>query len=144
MMKEYSIMLKYPNLSPENLVIDIKRWLESGGSPHVTKPDTGSSLLHDAAAYQDVAAIEYLYALGCDVNLRDAIGDTPLHVAVLFEVDTSIQTGEALDFKVTKRLIELGADTTIQNILGDTVADWIDTQGDEIRARYEEILSQTD
>jgi hypothetical protein len=51
-------MMKYPNLSPENLVGAIKHWIESGGSPHITHPDSGWSLLHTAAEHQDVAAID--------------------------------------------------------------------------------------
>ena len=136
-------MLKYPNLSDENLVATVKQWLESGGSPHITHPDSGWSLLHYAADFQDVAAIEYLAELGCDLNVRDSYGQTPLHLAVDSEIDDTVQTGEALDFKVTRRLIELGAELTIRDNKGKTPLDWIDNYGEEARARYEEMLTQT-
>jgi ankyrin repeat protein len=84
-----------------------------------------------------------LYELGCDLNVRDSYGQTPLHLAVDSEIDGTNQTGEDLDFKVTKRLIELGADLTIQDNKGETPLDWIDNYGEEARTRYEEVLSQT-
>lgn len=37
--------------------------------------------LHYAAAYNQVAAIEALCALGCEVAVQDAVGSTPMHVA---------------------------------------------------------------
>jgi cytohesin len=37
--------------------------------------------LHYAAAYNQVAAIEALCALGCEVAVADAVGSTPMHVA---------------------------------------------------------------
>jgi ankyrin repeat protein len=136
-------MLKYPNLSDENLVLAIKQWLESGGSPHITHPDSGWSLFHYAADFQDLAAIDYLYELGCDLNVRDSYGQTPLHIAVDSEIDDTVQTDAALNFKVTQRLITLGADLTIQDNKGKTPLDWIDDYGEVARARYEEVLSQT-
>lgn len=53
--------------------------------------------LHYAAAYNQVAAIEALCALGCEVAVQDAVGSTPMHVAA----------GEG-HLEAVKALIELG------------------------------------
>jgi ankyrin repeat protein len=108
-------MSTYPDFSSGNLVLTIKRWLENDGSPHAIINECGESFLHVAAEHADVGAIEYLFALGCDLNVRAPDGIKPLHIAIDYEIDGSNQTGKPLDFKATKRLIELGAELTIQD-----------------------------
>jgi ankyrin repeat protein len=55
--------------------------------------------LHAAAARGDTNKIEQLVAAGADVNLRDAYGRTPLHVATFAKQRAAVQT-----------LIKAGAD----------------------------------
>ena len=59
----------FPDLREILFLDDVKRWIESGGSPHVVRSESGSSLLHIAAEFQCVEAIEYLIAL----NIIDKI-----------------------------------------------------------------------
>lgn len=55
--------------------------------------------LHAAAARGDTTKIEQLVAAGADINLRDAYGRTPLHVATFAKQRAAVQT-----------LIKAGAD----------------------------------
>jgi ankyrin repeat protein len=131
-----------PNLISGRLVSSIKRWLESGGSPNWTNNLSGWSFFHLAAEDSDIEAIEYLFALGCDINARDIYGQTPLHLAIDADIDGSNQTGEPIDFHPTRRLIELGADLTIQDNEGKTPLDWVDDYGKYARAVFDKMLSE--
>jgi ankyrin repeat protein len=130
----------FPAFSTETFLNDIERWVADGGSVETTDPRNGWSLLHIAAEMQDIAAIEYLINSGCDPNRRDNHGQTPLHIAVDSEIDGAIQTEEPIEYRVTKRLIELGADATRQNDRGETPMDWIDRYGEKARSKFEEVL----
>jgi uncharacterized protein len=133
-------MSRYPDFSSGNLVLTIKRWIDNGGTLHQVINDSGWSFLHVAAEYSDVAAIEYLFSSGCDLNVRDFNGTTSLHRAIDAEIDGSVQTDEPLDFKTTKRLIELGADLTIQDNAGDTPIDVVDAYGERARIIFDKML----
>lgn len=56
------------------------------------------------------------------------------------DIDGAIQTEEPLEYRATKRLIELGADATIQNDKGETPMDWVDRFGEKARRRFDEIV----
>jgi ankyrin repeat protein len=131
---------KFPVLREERYLDDVKRWIEQGGSPHVTQSEGGWTLLHIAAEYQCVEAIEYLISLNCNPNLVDAFGQTPLHIAVDSEIDATTQVGATLNYKTTKRLIELGADLTTRDNRGKTPLDWIDKYGTAARQKFDEIM----
>ena len=112
--------MAFPRFSEETFLKDITKWIETGGSAGILHPESGWSLLHFAAEFQDVAAIEYLINSGCALNLRDKDGQTPLHIAIDSEIDAAIQNGESLEYRATRRLVELGADTTIQDSRGES------------------------
>src|SRR2546423_5118514 len=121
--------MAFPIFTSEHFLRDIKQWVESGGSANAIHPKSGWSLLHVAAELKDVAAIDYLIEAGADPNQRDIYGQTPLHIAVDSEIDGARQMQEPLEYKVTKRLIELGADTTIRDNQDKTPIDWVDGYG---------------
>jgi len=125
----------------ESCYRDIKRWIEAGGSIQVAHPRTGFTLLHLASEFQCVEAVEYLIGLGIDPNILDSNGQTPLHVAVDSEIDSSVQTGGPLLYKTTKRLLELGADPNLKNRKGESPLDWIDGYGEKARRRFNEIMN---
>src|SRR6185295_10928034 len=125
--------MKFPDISEEHCLNDIKRWVETGGSAQVVHPESGWSLLHVAAEFQCVEAVAYLVSVGCDPNLRDVYGQTPLHFAVDSEIDAVSQVGAPLLYKTSKRLIELGADPGIKDNQGKTPIDWINGHGAEAR-----------
>src|SRR5689334_14882706 len=122
--------MNFPMIREERCLADIKRWIEGGGSTDVIHSRSGSTLLHLAAEFQCVEAIEYLIGLGMDPNILDANGQTPLHIAVDSEIDSTVQTGVPLLYKATKRLIGLGADLNRKNIQGETPMDWINGYGE--------------
>jgi uncharacterized protein len=132
--------MMFPEFSHETFLKDIKRWVESGGSIETTDPKGGWSLLHIAAELKDVAAIEYLINSGCSPNRRDNYGQTPLHIAVDSDIDGAIQTGEPLEYRATKRLIELGADAMMQNDKGESPMDLVQRYGERAKRRFDEIV----
>jgi hypothetical protein len=95
-----------------------------------------------AAEYSDVSAIEYLFSLGCDLNVPASHGLTPLHRAVDADIDASIQTREPLDCKATKRLIELEANLTIEDNKGDTPIGVVDASGGPARIIFDKMPMQ--
>jgi hypothetical protein len=82
--------MQLPGLRQESFFKDLKAWIEAGGSPMVHLPRDGWSLLHLAAEFQDLEAVEYLIALGCDPNTADFHGHTPLHIAVSIDIDGDV------------------------------------------------------
>jgi|SRR6266508_3779197 len=132
--------MNFPIIREESCFRNIKRWIEAGGSTQATHPRTGFTFLHIAAEFQCVGAIEYLIGLGLDPNTLDLNGQTPLHVAVDSEIDSTVQTGAPLLYKTTKRLIELGADLKMKNRQGETPLDWINGYGEKARRRFNEVM----
>jgi ankyrin repeat protein len=133
--------MTFPIYTQDRFLEAVMNWIESGGSANVIEPRLGWSLLHLAAEFQNVAAIEYLIAAGADPNQRDPYGRTPLHIAVDSEIDGAVQTEEPLEFKATKRLIELGAETTLRDMGGRTPVDTVDSYGDEARKIFKETVN---
>src|SRR5882724_11026151 len=132
--------MTFPEFSRGTFLKDIKRWVENGGSVETTDPENGWSLLHFAAEFQDIAAIEYLIESGCNPNWPDKNGQTPLHIGVDSDIDGAIQTEEPLAYRATKRLIELGADATIHNDKGETPMEWVDRFGEKARRRFDDEI----
>lgn len=82
----------------------VSRLVTSGEiSPKLTD-SKGSTLLHWAASYGDVALTELLLAHGAVIESRDSYGQTPLHVAVM-----------GGSFAVVDALLNLGADPNPAN-----------------------------
>lgn len=133
--------MAFPRCSEEHFLEDMKKWIESGGSANAIEPRQGWSLLHVAAEFQNIAAIEYLINAGADPNQCDQHGQTPLHIAVDSEIDGAVQMREPLEYKAAKRLIELGAQTTIRDSQGKTPIDWVDGYGNEARKRFNEVVN---
>jgi ankyrin repeat protein len=133
--------MNFPIILEESCYTDIKRWVEGGGSTQVTHPRTGFTLLHFASDFQCVAAVEYLIGLGMDPNILDSNGQSPLHVAVDSEIDSTVQTGGPLLYETTKRLLELGADLYLKDRKGESPLDWINGYGEKARRRFNEIMN---
>ena len=81
---------------------------------------------HFAAESGATGDIEVLVASGADVNTIGDIGNTPLHSAAMMG-----------KFPAAKRLLELGADPTIKNELGQKALDVAEIGGHE---RLAELL----
>lgn len=58
----------------------LKRSLSTLHLPVTTADSNGFSFVHAAAAYNQLVVLEWLlHQEGCDVNVQDSDGDTPLH-----------------------------------------------------------------
>lgn len=132
--------MQVPRFREESFFRDIKAWISTGGSHTALLPRDGWSLLHLAANFQDVEAIEYLISMGCDPNSLDANGQTPLHIAVDSETDGAVQTGEPLLYTVVKRLVELGANPSISDNDGKTPRDLASLYGPRARMEFDQAL----
>lgn len=132
----------FPSYTEEHFLRDIKKWVDEGGTPKIVRPENGESLLHQAAEFQDVAAIEYLIEAGCDPNRQDNYGQTPLHIAIDSEIDGTIQTECQLEYTATKRLIELGAKTSIADNQGATPIDWVERYGEVAKEKFKEAVRE--
>ena len=133
-------MTPFPTFSEETFFKDIKEWIESGGDAKAISSQSNWSLLHLAAEFQDIAAIEYLINLGCDPNLPDVYGQTPLHIAISIDIDAAIQNDQPLEYKATKKFIELGADITVKENQGKTPIDWVDCYGEVARKMFDDLF----
>lgn len=81
---------------------------EIGGA----RNEHGDSLLHNLAAEGDDNAVATLLKIGCDVNVRNNFGSTPIECAAWRE-----------EYSVVCQLIDAGADVTIADSTGFTVVE---------------------
>lgn len=84
----------------------LRRFLQSGESPHQPGPD-GITPLHLAALYGRTMAVSTLLDYGADPNVRTALGATPLHFSA-----------HAGHYGATLALIGAGADLQIRDEMG--------------------------
>uniref|UniRef100_A0A7S2PQG5 Uncharacterized protein n=1 Tax=Leptocylindrus danicus TaxID=163516 RepID=A0A7S2PQG5_9STRA len=107
---------------PDNIVIEtstpwvaasdgnlatLKKSLESLRLPITCADDNGYTLLHAAASYSQMEVLEWLTSQeGCDLNVQDSDGDTPLHHCDAVEA--------------AQLLIERGASVDVKNNAGET------------------------
>lgn len=87
--------------------------LVSAGYDPKARQGDGSTLLHLVASRGSVTLLEALLPYGIDINAQDEQGLTALHRAAL----------TARDAKMLTRLVELGADKSLQTEMGETAYD---------------------
>lgn len=102
----------------------LKLLVGAGYDPKARQGD-GSTLLHHIASRNQLDLLEALLPYGLDINAQDEQGLTPLHRAAL----------TARDGKMLARLLELGADKSLQTEMGETAYDI---------ARESELLAEAD
>lgn len=107
------------------LAKDIERYLEAGGDINRRHPDSGWALLHFAAEDRNSAVIRLLVSRGANLNAQDRFGQTPLHIAVDSDLDTSGRDGHpATDMPTTLELVAAGADRSVTAADGRTPRDF--------------------
>ena len=110
---------------PRGLTIkDVEHYLAEGGDIN-RRTEYGNTLLHTAADNQQLDLVEFLIARGADVNARGACGYTPLHYAVDIECNTQCRPNyySPAEFRVTKLLLQAGADDSLRDENGQTARD---------------------
>lgn len=60
----------------------IRIFIEYGADPNTVYPN-GQNLIHEAAKEGNDDAIKFLHSYGCNVDIQDNSGATPLHVVIL-------------------------------------------------------------
>ena len=85
----------------------MKRALAEGAAPNTRDPESGSTLLANAALMGRTEIVALLLEHGADINARSKDGGTALHAAAFL--------GRA---ETVKLLLDKGADTTIQHNMG--------------------------
>jgi hypothetical protein len=88
-------------------------------------PRSGDTVLHVAAAHNDIALVELCMGYGVDVDPVNAQGETPLHLAA-----TKAET------PVVRLLVELGADLNFSNGNGESPLMLVCRRGLSDAARY--------
>ena len=120
---------------------DIRAFLDGGGDVNCLDQRSGWTLLHFAAEDANPEVIRLLVASGAQLDLPDLGGQTPLHLAVDSDLDTSSRNGRrATAMPTTQTLIELGADETRRAADGATPCDFAAAYGQE--ALYDALSRQ--
>lgn len=102
----------------------IKRYVSTGGDINAACDEWyGGTLLHGAAQGRRINIIEWLVENGANVDATDDSGNTPLHIAVLEEIEGSFHYGRLSDFKASKALVAAGCNTTLRNQKGEKPKD---------------------
>ena len=101
----------------------VKQALTDGADPNTRDPQSGSTLLANAALMGHTKVVALFLEHGADVNVRSRDGGTALHAAAFL--------GRA---ETVKLLLEKGADATLKNGMGSTAIDganldWTFTKG---------------
>lgn len=92
----------------------VRRLVAAFGTPDLRWPESGLTLLQQAAELGSVESAKVLLDAGADPELTGPSGWTALHYAVDSEADRAHQAGREAEPQVSRVLIEAGADPTSQ------------------------------
>jgi hypothetical protein len=117
------------------------KWLQAllrqGMSPdYASHPDDGSRLIFYAERADSASSIRTLVEAGADLDCRDSSGYTPL-----------VRSMMGCEYNTTWLLLDLGADPTVQDHQGKTLADRLRQYGSrgvraDHRESFEKIVSE--
>jgi Ankyrin repeats (many copies) len=128
-------------LNEEGGAEEATAYLDAGGDINAAiMPFVENTLLQHAAINRRLDLIEMLASRGADMNVRDFMGMTPLHSAVLHEIDAVLLQWQEADFPCARKLFRLGASTDVVDNNGRTPGDYAGPQGTPMRAAFDEAL----
>ena len=125
-------------------VSDFYRYLAAGGDVNTAHPESGWTLLHNAAELGNLSLIEALVKSGANLNARNHQGWTPLHLAVDAQIDVVCQSSKRLGdvkFPTVRLLLSLGADPAIRDELGKTPRDVAAAYGFDVAPHFDRLTS---
>jgi ankyrin repeat protein len=93
----------------------LKAYKNNGGDVTAYPQEWSGNLLHVAAYTDNIDAIKWLVENGLDINSRDNIGNTPLHIAVESACEDAMSMGDYPDSKIIALMLELGSDVSLKN-----------------------------
>jgi hypothetical protein len=117
-------------------------YLDAGGDINAAiVPMINQAMLHYAAIEQRVALIEILAERGADLDIRNAFGMTPMHLAATHEIDAALMRGVEPDFLCAQTLCRLGASLDATDQLGRTPRDIAKMYGPAMLDLFDEVIS---
>jgi hypothetical protein len=120
---------------------DVNAYLSAGGDINAAiMPFIENTLLHHAAVHRRLDLIELLVSRGADPNVCDAFGMTPMHAAILHEIDAILLQWQEADFPCARKLFRSGASPDIIDNHGKTPGDYTGALGTPMRSALEEAL----
>jgi hypothetical protein len=120
---------------------DVNAYLSTGGDVNAAiMPFIENTLLHHAAVNRRVDLIDLLVGRGADPNVCDAHGMTPMHAAIMHEMDAIRLQWQDADFPCARRLFRLGASPDIADKNGMTPRGYAGPPGTPMRDALDEAL----
>ena len=104
----------------------------------------GRTLLHIAADDGDLELIRQLAQLGADPNRPNDFGQTPLHIAVDYDIDSATQCNTEINFRTAELLLSIGADPTIPDNSGETPLDWAYRYAQDLGEQFQALCQRDD
>lgn len=104
-------------------------------------PIIEQSLLHHAAIHRRLDLVEMLALRGADLQVRDAFGATPMHLAVRHEIDAILLQWQEPDFPCARRLFDLGAPLDAVDKQGLTPRDYANIYGPMMLDLFDEVMT---
>lgn len=124
---------------------DARAYLAAGGEINAAvMPLIENTLLHYAAEYRRIDLVELLVDLGADPNVCNTLGMTPLHTAVMHEMDAVLLQWQEVDFPCARKLCRLGASLDIFDNNGKAPCDYMGPPGTAMRDALDEALMDPD
>lgn len=103
--------------------------------------EDGWTLLHYAIEAENFEAADWLLKNGANIDSQDTTGCSPLHCAVLSDIEMAIAADMPIEMHSVKFLISHGADINLRNKQGQTPGDIAKSFGIEAHQRYSNLLS---
>ena len=92
------------------------------------------TLLHKAADWQDLRICEKLLRKGANVNMKNGLGETPLHIVARQQIKRNNENridNKNRMYQVIRLLLHYDADIHIKNNKNQTVTDIFTENGDD-------------
>ncbi len=122
-------------------MLEVQRLIAAGANPNSPGSVWSSAIACAGENDETGEIVRALVHAGANVNIQDESGRTPLHQAVDVAIDGTIQQGlSEIDWTVVGVLLELGADPSIPDNDGKTIADLASMYGYNARRSFDDFM----